>query len=432
MKLSSLLLASFVILAACSPQTNPTPPASTGISPGPAAPTTEPPPSATVEPPTATPTETPLPGPTSTPTPDLSNFVGNFPDLTAYEWKAVVTGLEQPDEIKNAHDGSGRLFVVERPGRIRIITNGRVAKTPFLDIQSKIQSFGTEQGLLGLAFDPAYIQNGRFYVNYTDLTGDTVIARYEVSGDDPDVADPEGETILLQIDQPYLNHNGGALAFGPDGYLYMGLGDGGSQGDPFGNGQSVNTLLAKILRVDVSKGEPYAIPEDNPFAGGGGQPEIWAYGLRNPWRIAFDSSNGNLYIADVGQSDWEEIDFVPAGTPGGLNFGWNTMEGTHLYAGGPTQNLVLPAAEYSHSEGGCSVTGGEVYRGQVMPDWNGVYFFGDYCTGKIWGLLPAREGWNKELLFDSGFGITSFGLDESGELYVANYGDGGIYQLVPK
>jgi glucose/arabinose dehydrogenase len=345
----------------------------------------------------------------------------------------VATGLERPDEIQNAGDGSGRLFVMEQPGRIQIIKDGKLAKEPFLDITSKIQSIGLEQGLLGLAFDPAYAQNGRFYVNYTDLSGDTVIARYRVSAENPDLADPQSELILLQVDQPYPNHNGGAMEFGPDGYLYLGLGDGGSQGDPFGNGQSVvNTLLGKILRVDVSKEEPYAIPADNPFAGGGGQPEIWEYGLRNPWRIAFDRLNGNLYIADVGQNDWEEIDFVPAGTPGGLDFGWNIMEGNHLYAGGPTQGLVTPVAEYAHNEGGCSVTGGEVYRGQAMPQWNGVYFYGDWCTGKIWGLAPSASGWKDDMLFESGFQITSFGSDESGELYLANSGDGGIYQLVSK
>jgi glucose/arabinose dehydrogenase len=341
--------------------------------------------------------------------------------------------LEQPVDIESAGDASGRLFVIERAGRIRIIQEGELVEEPFLDIQSKILSFGSEQGLLGVAFDPEYAQNGRFYVNYTDERGDTVIARYQAaSAEEPNLADPASEEILLQVAQPFLNHNGGSMVFGRDGYLYMGLGDGGSGGDPFNNGQSVNTLLGKILRVDVSEGDPYTVPADNPFASGGGTPEIWQYGLRNPWRIAFDRQSGNLYIADVGQNEWEEINFVPAGTGAGLNFGWNVMEGNHLFGGGPTHDLVLPIAEYSHREGGCSVTGGEVYRGQAMPEWNGVYLYGDYCSGMIWGLLPAAEGWRNELLFHEGFRITSFGLDEAGEVYLATYSDGGIYQLAAK
>jgi glucose/arabinose dehydrogenase len=428
MRLSSLILVGCVMLAACG-----TPVAATSAPT--AVPTdTAPAASATPQLPTATsaPIETGVPTPLPSPTLNLAASVSDFPDPAGYEWKKVVSGIDQPVDIKNAGDGTARLFVVERPGRIVIVEEGKLGKEPFLDIRSKISSFGSEQGLLGLAFDPAYSQKGYFYVNYTDTSGDTVIARYKVSADDPNLADPESESILLQVDQPYLNHNGGSVTFGPDGYLYLGLGDGGSQGDPFGNGQSTETLLGKILRLDVENSSPYAIPPDNPFANGGGKPEIWEYGLRNPWRIAFDSLTGDLYIADVGQSAWEEVDFVQAGTPGGLNFGWNIMEGNHLYGGGPTDGLTLPVAEYSHDEGGCSITGGQVYRGQAMPEWNGVYSFGDYCSGKIWGLLRTAGGWKNQLLFKSGFTITTFGRDESGEIYVANYTDGGIYELVKK
>lgn len=422
-----LLLTGCVMLAACGPRAVatalPAPPASeTSVAPATSEPSSTP----------ALPTATLVPTGVPSPTPDLAASVAELPDPTGYEWLEVVTGLAQPVDITNAGDGSARLFVVERAGRIVILDKGKLAREPFLDIQSRILSFASEQGLLGLAFDPGYAENGYFYVNYTDSGGHTVIARYQVSGEDANVADPDSEVILLQQEQPFLNHNGGAVTFGPDGYLYLGLGDGGSGGDPFGYGQSTDTLLGKILRLDVAGGSPYAIPADNPFANGGGRAEIWAYGLRNPWRIAFDSLTGDLYIADVGQGDWEEIDFIPAGTPGGLNFGWNIMEGTHLYAGGPTDGLSLPVAEYSHAEGDCSVTGGEVHRGSELPEWSGVYVYADYCSGRIWGLLRAVDGWKNQLLFSSSYRITSFGVDEAGALYLTNYEDGGIYQLVRK
>lgn len=421
------LLIGCVVLAACGPGVVPTaPPAPSASATQAATETSEPLPA------TAIPTGTLAPTAVPSPTADLAANVIGLPDPAGYEWRKVVTGLDQPVDIKNAADGTARLFVIERAGRIVILDKGEVVKTPFLDIRSRIRSLASEQGLLGLAFDPAYAQNGYFYVNYTDNSGNTVIARYQVSAEDPNLADPGSEVVLLQEDQPFLNHNGGSVTFGPDGYLYLGLGDGGDAGDPFANGQSTETLLGKILRLDVAGGSPYAIPADNPFANGGGRAEIWAYGLRNPWRIAFDRLAHDLYIADVGQGAWEEIDFIPAGTPGGWNFGWNIMEGTHLYFGGPTDGLTLPVVEYSHAEGGCSVTGGEVYRGPALPEWSGVYVYGDYCSGKIWGLLRAADGWQNQLLFSSGYKITSFGLDEAGELYVTNYDDGGIYQLVQK
>ena len=225
--------------------------------------------------------------------------------------------------------------------------------------------------------------------------------------------------------QPFQNHNGGALAFGPDGYLYAGLGDGGSAGDPFGNGQSLNTLLGKILRLDVDSAEPYAIPSDNPF-----ESEIWTYGLRNPWRLSFDKVSGDLYIADVGQGEWEEIDYLPSGSGGGTNFGWNFREGAHDYEGNVPAGLTDPVAEYSHAEGGCSVTGGYVYRGS-MPEWNGIYLYGDYCTGFVWGLINSLNGRQTRLLFDADVRITSFGQDENGEVYLLADG-GSVHRLSRK
>ncbi len=311
---------------------------------------------------------------------------------------------------------------------MRILQGGSLLPTPYLDITDRVGADSSERGLLGLAFDPQYKQNGFFYVNYTDLNGNTVIARFKVTAD-PNLADPASEKKLLGVQQPFANHNGGSVVFGPDGFLYLGLGDGGSAGDPYGNGQSTNTLLGKILRIDVEHGDPYAIPPGNPFANGGGKPEIWAYGLRNPWRFSFDPATGDMYIGDVGQDTWEEIDYLPAGSPGGTNFGWNQMEGLHPYKGSNSAAFTAPVINYSHAEGGCSVTGGYVYRGKALPAWDGVYFYGDYCSGKIWGLLKSGSGWQSQHLFDTGLSISTFGVDESGELYLAWYG-GGIYKLV--
>jgi glucose/arabinose dehydrogenase len=258
-----------------------------------------------------------------------------------------------------------------------------------------------------------------------------VIARFQVSASDPYQADPASEVDLLHINQPYVNHNGGGLAFGPDGYLYIGMGDGGSGGDPLGNAQNLQTLLGKMLRIDVDHGDPFAIPVDNPFIGNG-LPEIWATGLRNPWRFSFDRLTGDLYIADVGQDAWEEVDFVPAGTAGGMNFGWNYLEGTHSYQGQPPFNLQLtsPIAEYPHADG-CSVTGGYVYHGLNLPEWQGVYLYGDYCSGNIWGLIASGQSApQSRLLFATGAEISTFGLDEVGEVYLVDYGTGTILQLV--
>jgi glucose/arabinose dehydrogenase len=356
---------------------------------------------------------------TQVPPTDIAPNASVFPNPGDYTWQEIVSGLQRPVDLKA--DGSGRLFVIEKNGRIRIIQNGDLSPNPFLDITDRVDDRSNEMGLIGLAFHPQFAQNGYFYVNYTGEGGDTFISRFQANGDS---ADPGSELNLLKIDQPFPNHNGGSLVFGPDGYLYAGLGDGGSQGDPFANGQNVNSLLGKILRLDVNSAQPYAIPPDNPFGN-----EVWAHGLRNPWRISFDKLTGDLYIGDVGQNQWEEIDFVPAGTSGSLNFGWNLYEGSHAYqaTGGDNTEFVFPIAEYSHAEGGCSVTGGYVYRGS-LPEWNGIYLYGDYCMGNVWGLIHAGEQWQSQLLFETHTLITSFGEDENGELYLVS-DDGSVYKL---
>jgi glucose/arabinose dehydrogenase len=349
----------------------------------------------------------------------------SFPDPSAYRWIPVISGMASPVDIQFPGDGSGRMFIIEQEGRIRIIENGQMLDPPFLDIISKVVSQGNEQGLLGLAFDPNFSSNGFFYVNYTGALGATFISRFHASGN---IADPNSEKVLLHITQPFPNHNGGGMAFGPDSYLYLGLGDGGAEGDPLGNGQNKNTMLGKILRIDVDHGDPYAIPADNPFAHGGGKAEIWEYGLRNPWRFSFDKFSGSLYIADVGQDLWEEVDVTPANA-GGLNFGWNYYEGMHPYAGQPPAgvNFTLPVVEYSHAAGGCAIIGGYVYRG-ALKEWQGIYFYGDECSGKIWGLIHSDNGWQSQVLFETGANITTFGRDSSGEIYFADR-RGTIYRL---
>ncbi|MDP1545588.1 MAG: PQQ-dependent sugar dehydrogenase [Anaerolineales bacterium] len=345
-----------------------------------------------------------------------------FPNSAEYEWRPIITsGLTRPVDLQPAFDGSGRLFIIEKYGTIRIYENGQLLAQPFLNIDDRVNDSGNEMGLLGLAFHPNYEENGYFYVNYTGSGGDTRISRFTASGN---TADPHSEQALMVINQPFPNHNGGAVAFGPDGYLYLGLGDGGAAGDPQGNGQNTNTLLGTILRIDVNNGDPYAIPADNPFGN-----EIWAYGLRNPWRISFDSLTGDLWIGDVGQGAWEEIDFLSAGSPGGANFGWSIMEGSYGYDGEPQPNLLLPAAEYSH-DFGCSVTGGYVYRG-AMPEWNGIYLYGDYCSGIVWGAILSNGQWQSQILFEANVRITSFGQDENGEIHLLG-DDGGVYILARK
>jgi glucose/arabinose dehydrogenase len=369
--------------------------------------------------------------PTFTPTP-VPVTVSQLPDPSGYIWELVVNGLDKPEGLANAGDGTGRLFIIEQGGLVRILKDGVILPTPFLDLTQKVNCCG-EKGLLGLAFHPQYIENGYFYVDYTEKEGSqlyTVIARYTVSASDPDQADPNSELRLLRIAQPFQNHNGGEVQFGPDGYLYIGMGDGGSVGDPEGNGQSLETLLGKILRIDVNNNQPYAIPSDNPFANGGGLWEIWAYGLRNPWRFSFDRLTGDLYIGDVGQDAWEEIDFLPVGSPGGVNFGWSYYEGTHPYRGSPPleEQFVMPVVEYGHDVGN-SVTGGYVYRGADLLDWYGVYLYGDYGSGRVWSLLHLADGsWQNSLMYETGANISSFGVDENGDIYLVDY-NGSIFIL---
>ena len=356
--------------------------------------------------------------------------VATFPDPVGFTWAPVVSGLAQPLDLASPA-GDQRLFILEQPGVIRIVQEGNLLPDPFLDIQSKIRSTGSEQGLLGIAFHPDYASNGFFYLNYTDTQGDSVIARYTVSAQDANRGDANSEQILLRVDQPYANHNGGGMAFGPDGYLYIALGDGGSANDPQGNAQSLDTHLGKLLRIDINGGDPYAVPADNPFASGGGVPEIWAYGLRNPWRFSFDRATGDLYIADVGQNAWEEIDFLPAGSPGGANFGWDYLEGSHPYEGTPPADAQLTGPIYEYQHGlGCSVTGGYVYRGQQLPEFSGIYLFSDYCSGRVWGLLRGEDGaWQGQELFSTGMNISSFGEDAQGEIYLIDQASGTVYRL---
>jgi glucose/arabinose dehydrogenase len=383
----------------------------------------------------------------------------------------VTGGLADPIAVAAPHDGTGRLFVVERVGRIRIIDKaGKLLPAPFLDLTPNAAGTGVvsnyiEQGMLGLAFHPDYATNGRFYVAFTDLqtNGDLLVIEFHVSADDPNRAarsdDPYawGGRILLDVDQPYVDHNGGTLRFGPDGYLYVALGDGGGmRGDPLDRAQSRFSLLGKLLRIDVDGGlgddgtrvRPYGIPPDNPFAGcgqldnpfppaepdcvsvqAGGEPydsmvrqEIWASGLRNPWQFSFDSKTGDLYIPDVGQATWEEINFQPAGNRGGQNYGWDWMEGTHCF---PEDRVecpqvgVLPVAEYKHGQDGCSVVGIGVYRGEEFPSLDGIYFSADWCSGKVWGLKWDEAGtWAYQELLDTELLVTGAGSDEAGNLYL--------------
>ena len=360
------------------------------------------------------------------------------PDSSSVTLTMVANGYTRPLLVTNAGDGSNRLFVVEQTGVIWVIEDGTLLDTPFLDVSDLISPDAlnlrgySERGLLGLAFHPNYEENGQFYINYTDLGGDTVVARYFVSEDDPNVADPNSVSTVLTQFQPYPNHNGGHMEFGPDGYLYIAFGDGGSGGDPQGYAQSLNTLLGKILRIDVDNGDPYSVPEDNPFVGQENTaPEIWAYGLRNPWRFSFDSETGDLYIADVGQGDYEEVDFQPADSSGGENYGWKVYEGTHPYTGGELSDAVMPVAEYDHSEG-ASISGGYVYRGTQLPELQGVYFYGDFGSGTIWYLYRDAAGnWQSDVFIrNSGHSISSFGVDEQNELYLVDY-SGSIYRFDP-
>jgi len=346
----------------------------------------------------------------------------------------VASGLAFPLYL-TAPPGDPRLFVVEKGGAIRVIKSGALLPTPFLDLTGKV-STGGEQGLLGLAFDPAYATTGRFIVHYTDPAGDTRVSAFHVSTD-PDRADPTSESVILTADQPFSNHNGGQIVFGPDGYFYLALGDGGSEGDPRGTGQDLGDLLGSILRISLAGSSGYTIPPDNPFvAVSGARPEVWSYGLRNPWRFSFDRLTGDLYIGDVGQSRLEEIDVAPAAEGGGRgsNFGWNLMEGTSCYAGAScdTTGLALPVLEYDHTQG-CAVTGGYVYRGSAIPALQGQYFYADYCSGFVrslrmsGGAVIEHADWPT---LRPGGSVPSFGEDAAGELYILS-ADGRVLKIIP-
>lgn len=365
--------------------------------------------------------------------------------LAQLRLEPLAARFNQPVHITHAPGDPRHLWIVEQPGTIRVydLQSDTLLTTPFLSIPHLV-STGGERGLLSLAFHPNFPSNGRFFVNYTDRGGHTQVVEYRI-GASPLVADPASARPILQIEQPAANHNGGLIAFGPDGYLYIGTGDGGRANDPWGNGQNPGVLLGKLLRIDVDGGRPYAIPEDNPFVGrSGARGEIWALGLRNPWKFSFDRATGDLYIADVGQNAWEEVNFQPAGSNGGQNYGWNRMEGTRCFPSGRAcddDGLVLPVAEYGHGEGGgCSVTGGYVYRGAAIPELYGAYLFADYCTGRIWALATDRAAayragaesardWPYQELLHTPYAITAFGEDLAGELYVAHHG-GQVFRLV--
>ena len=340
-----------------------------------------------------------------------------FPD--SLRLQTIASGLSSPVDLQSPA-GDGRLFVVEQVGRIRIIENGQLLATPFLDIRSRVGS-GGERGLLGLAFHPNFVTNRYLYVNYTDLGGNTRIERYSVPTATPNAADPASAKLILGVTQPFSNHNGGQLQFGPDGMLYIGMGDGGSGGDPDNHAQDRTTLLGDLLRIDVNAGDPYGIPADNPYASSSQfRREIWAHGLRNPWRFSFDRASGLLFVADVGQNEYEEINAVSA-VQAGVNYGWRLMEGNHCFspANCAPAGLQLPVHEYGHHEG-CSVTGGYVYRGNAVPGIVGHYFYSDYCRGFLRSFRITNGVATDHRTWDVGAigNVLSFGIDAAGELYV--------------
>jgi glucose/arabinose dehydrogenase len=342
---------------------------------------------------------------------------------TATRFVEAVPGSPFSQPLYVTHAGDNRLFVVERGGRIRIVQNGAVLNTPFLNVSSLVTTGGSEQGLLGLAFHPGYPQNGLFYINYTNTSGDTVVAQYRVMSNDPNRADPNSATQVLLVDQPFVNHNGGQMAFGPDGLLYIGMGDGGSGGDPQNYAQNTQSLpgnrllLGKMVRINVNQ---------QPFT-----PQVFALGLRNPWRWSFDRATNDMYIGDVGQNAWEEISFLPAGSAPGANFGWKIYEGTHQFSSGSLTGDIKPFAEYDHGQG-CSVTGGYVYRGAQIPGLQGKYLFGDFCSGRLWISTHSGSGqWTTSVYKDTNYSISSFGEDLAGEMYLVDY-SGSLLKFAPE
>lgn len=374
-----------------------------------------------------------VPTPFPTPTPP-----GEWPTIAL---DTGVTGFSLPVGVATAGDSSGRLFVIEQAGVIKTVRNNALQPSPLLDISDRVTCC-VERGLLGLAFPPGEGTKDHFYVAYTasenrgrDASAQLVsrVSRFTMNADGQ-TADPGSEQIILTYDQPFANHNGGHLAFGPDGYLYVGTGDGGSGGDPDNHAQSLDDILGKMLRIDVEGGgaNAYTVPADNPFVGQTGVlPEIWAYGLRNPWRYSFDRLTGDLYIADVGQNAWEEIDFQPASSAGGENYGWRIMEGNHCYNPDPCddQGLTRPIWDYSHSNGDHSVTGGYVYRGAAFPGMQGIYLYGDFESGRLWGLRQNAGVWENKLLLSTERNISSFGEDDDGEIWLVHY-NGSIHRIV--
>ncbi len=382
-----------------------------------------------------------IPIPTSTPTPPPTPTTVPPTEWPTIALDAGIAGFNRPVGMTTAGDGSGRLFVIEQAGVIKVVKNNEIQTLPFLDISDRVVCCG-ERGLLGIVFPPGDGAKDHFYVAYTasesqarSATAQLVsrVSRFTVNPDGQ-TADPNSELIVLTYDQPATNHNGGDLAFGPDGYLYIGTGDGGGGGDPNNHAQTLDDILGKMLRIDVeaSGANPYLIPADNPFVGQAGVlPEIWAYGLRNPWRYSFDRLTGDLYIGDVGQNAWEEIDFQPANSTGGENYGWRIMEGNHCYNPNPcsSEGLTPPIWDYNHDNGDRSVTGGYVYRGAAFPGMQGIYLYGDFVSGRLWGLRQNAGVWENKLLLLTDRNISSFGEDEEGEVWLVNY-NGSIHRIV--
>lgn len=365
---------------------------------------------------------------------DRDSGAGGFPVIALEQ---VAEGLGGVVDLRHAGDGSGRFFTVERRGVVRILEDGAISEDPFLDLSATVEARGGEQGLLSIAFPPDFTERRHFYVVYTIPGNDVTLVRYALLPD-TDVPDPDSAVTILTANkaQAFQNHNGGRAEFGPDGMLYLSLGDGGGQDDPLSQGQDTGTLFGSILRIDVEGGADgsYAIPEDNPFVDDSdARGEIWVYGLRNPWRFSFDSATGDLYIADVGESDREEVNVQPAGSPGGENYGWSIMEGSRCFMPSDCDStgLTRPVAEYDHADGDCSITGGHVYRGEAHPELQGIYVYGDFCSGRIRGLRRAGDGWESEVLLESDLQmITTFGEDEEGNLYVGDFATGTLYRIV--